>query len=157
MNTTHDDDATTWRDLADALTPQQIAYIEDWELHPDEPPMADGSRRPAEDRAAGLLLSAREFVQQNAAAALFADVPTPPDDGVHYPWEHYGDGVWQRFFYGTTRQVGDAEVVVSGLQLSDGSITRSIPVQSAESLDVETARLLAVALVNAADELERLS
>ena len=30
MNTTHDD-ATTWRDLVDQLTPDQIAYLELWE------------------------------------------------------------------------------------------------------------------------------
>jgi hypothetical protein len=41
MNT--DDDATTtWRDLADSLTPQQLAYIEGWDKHPELAPRADG-------------------------------------------------------------------------------------------------------------------
>jgi hypothetical protein len=31
MNTTHDDNATTWRDLADALTPEQIRRFERFE------------------------------------------------------------------------------------------------------------------------------
>jgi hypothetical protein len=28
VTTTHDDDATTWRDLADQMTPEQIAELE---------------------------------------------------------------------------------------------------------------------------------
>jgi hypothetical protein len=31
MSTIHDDDATTWRDLADQLTPEQMARIEESE------------------------------------------------------------------------------------------------------------------------------
>ncbi len=31
MTTTHDDNATTWRDLADQLTPEQIAKLEESE------------------------------------------------------------------------------------------------------------------------------
>jgi hypothetical protein len=31
MTTTHDDNATTWRDLADQLTPTQIAKLEEFE------------------------------------------------------------------------------------------------------------------------------
>jgi hypothetical protein len=157
MPTIHDDNATTWRDLADALTPHQVAYIENWEAHPEIPPMADGTSAPPEQRAAALLFTAREYVGQNAAGALFADVPPPPDPGTHYPWEHDGDGKWFRFFAGTTREIAGAQVVISGLQSVDGTITRTIAVDGdSESLDSGQARQLAALLIEAADELERL-
>lgn len=157
MSTTHDDNATTWRDLADALTPHQVAYIEDWEAHPELPPMADGKPAPYGAHQAGLLFTAREYVKQNAAAAYFADVAPPAEDGEHYPWEHDGDGKWFRLFYGTTRKVGDVQVMLSGLQGCDGTITRSISVDGdSESLEAMQARQIAAALLDAADELERL-
>ena len=34
MSTTPDNTAITWRDLADALIQEQIAYLQDWEHHP---------------------------------------------------------------------------------------------------------------------------
>lgn len=73
------DSATTWRDLADALTPQQVAYLEDWERHPGVLPRADGSAPTLLERQRALLFTAREFVGSNAAAALYADVAAPPD------------------------------------------------------------------------------
>lgn len=158
MNTTHDDNATTWRDLADALTPPQIAYLENWENHPEIPPMADGSAPPAEQHALGLLFAAREYVGHNAAAALYADVAPPPDDGQHHHWQHDGDGKWSRFFTGSTREVGDTTVIISGFQDSSGTITRSITVDGdAEDLDAAQAREVAAALLDAAAELDRLS
>jgi hypothetical protein len=157
MTTTHDDNATTWRDLADALTPHQIAYLENWEQHPEIPPMADWSAPPPERHAAALLFSAREYVGQNAAAALYADVAPPPEDGQHYPWEHDGDGKWFRFFAGTARELGETSVTITGLQSADGSIERTISIDgSDEGLDASTARQIAAALIEAADELERL-
>jgi hypothetical protein len=152
------DDATTWRDLADALTPHQIAYLENWESRPDLPPRADGSARPSAQHERALLFTAREYSGQNAAAALYADIAPPPEVGQHYPWEHFGDGTWTRFFVGTTRKVGSAEVMITGLQSSDGSIERSIGVDGAsDSLDASNARTLAAALLEAADELDRLA
>jgi hypothetical protein len=68
--------------------------------------MADGKPAPYGAHQAGLLFTAREYVQQNAAAALFADVPPPPDPGTLYPWENDGDGKWFRFFAGTAREIG---------------------------------------------------
>lgn len=153
-STAHDDNATTWRDLADALTPEQIAYIEHWETHPDDPPNVDGSPRPEAERQRSLLFIAREFVEQNAAAALFADVAPPPEAGHHHPWEHVGDGAWRRFFTGTSRKVGDVEVFVTGMQSSDDSIVRRINVAGAEDMSAADARATAALLIEAADELD---
>ncbi len=149
--------ATSWRDLADALTPQQIAELEYWEAHPEIPPRTDGSSPSAEDHARALLFSARTYLSQNAAGALFADVAPPPDEGVHYPWEHDGEGCWFRFFTGSDRKVDDTTVMINGVQQQDGTITRSICIDGeTESLDAATARRVAAAIVETADELERL-
>jgi hypothetical protein len=156
MSTTHNDRATTWRELADALTPEQIAYIEHWERHPELPPMADGSSRSAEKHADGLLFTAREYVGANAAAVMFADIAPPPEEGQHYPWSEHADGTWTRFFVGTTRNLGDVEVMINGIQSSDGSISRTINANAVDDLDASQARRLAALLVETADELDRL-
>lgn len=153
----HDDNATTWRDLTDALTPQQIAYIELWEGRPDEPPHADGSPRTEAEHAAGLLFQARQFVGQNAAAALYADVAPPPDDGEHHDWEDGGDGRWHRFFSGVSRTSGDVEVFITGFQYTDGSIERWVNTSAAESMSAADARQLAALLIEVADEVDKLN
>ncbi|WP_104183594.1 hypothetical protein [Mycobacterium avium] len=157
MTITPNENAMVWRDLADALTPQQIAYIEDWERRPQDPPRADGRMRTDEEHQASLLHAAREFVSSNVAGAIFADVAPPAEDGQHYPWEDAGDGKWTRFFVGTTRKLGDAEVFISGIQSSDGRINRSITISGAEDMDTEQARQFAVLLADAADEVDRLN
>jgi hypothetical protein len=154
MTTTHDDNATTWRELADALTPQQIAYIEDWERRPDIPPLADGSAKTDDAHQRALLFTAREFVGSNAAASLFADIAPPPEEGHHYPWENIGDDTWTRFFVGTSRKLGDVEVFISGIQSSDGAISRAIGVSAGEDMGATEARHLAALLIEAADELD---
>ena len=157
MTTTYDDNATSWRDLADALTPPQVAYHENWESLPDLPPMVDGSAAPPAEHERALLFTAREYVGRNAAAALYADVAPPPEDGRYYPWEHDGNGEWFRFFAGTTREVGKTAVTISGLQYVDGTIRRSVSVDGdSEGFDATRARLVAAALIEAAEELERL-
>lgn len=153
----HHDNASTWRDLQDALTPAQIAYLEDWEAHPEIPPRADGSSPSPEDHARALLFSARDYLSQNSAAAVYADVAPPPDDGVHYPWQPDGDGGWVRYFTGTDRKVGSTTVMINGMQHCSGSITRSICIDGeTEELDSSAARRVAAAMIEAADELERL-
>ena len=150
------DNATTWRDLADALTPQQLAYIEDWDKHPELPPRADGRVKTDDEHQKSLLFTARQFVGSNAAGALFADVAPPPDEGYRYPWEDAGDGTWTRFFVGMERELGDVRVFVSGIQSSDGSISRSISAEASDGMGAGEARQLAALLIEAADELDRL-
>ncbi|WP_460353538.1 hypothetical protein [Mycobacterium sp. ZZG] len=153
--TTHSDNVTTWRDLADALTPAQVSYLEQWESHPEVPPLADGvsaprktTQRPYYSRRANT--SARTLLR-----LLYADVAPPAEDGTYYPWEHIGDGRWIRFFTGTEREVGETTVRITGMQYADGTIIRTIT-GHCEDVDAATARLLAAALIEAADELEHL-
>lgn len=156
MPTIYDGDATTWRDLADALTPSQVDYLKDWERHPELPPRADGTARSDDEHQEALLFTAREFVGSNAAGAVFADVPPPPDAGQHYPWQETSDGGCTRFFVGTSRKLGGAEVLISGIQCSDGSISRSITANATEDMDATEARQLARLILEAADELDGL-
>lgn len=67
MTTTPDGAATTWRDLADQLTPDQVAKLEgyeaDWLMHARDP---------------GLMrVTARERATYNVIGALCAGVPEP--------------------------------------------------------------------------------
>lgn len=150
------DNATTWRDLADALTPQQVAYIEEWERHPELPPRADGKVKTAEQHQQTLLFVAREFLSSNTAAVILADVAPPPEEGHHHPWQNEGDGTWSRFFVGTVRTMGDVRVLIDGTQFSDGRITRAITTDASEGMGSAEARQLAAMLIEAADELDRL-
>jgi hypothetical protein len=59
MNTTHDDNATTWRDLADQLTPKQVASFECMERR-----LAEGGGGDHQARAS-LVEHAREYAQHN--------------------------------------------------------------------------------------------
>jgi hypothetical protein len=153
MATTHDD-AQTWRDLADTLTPEQVAYLENWERKPM--PGLDNDHRVHQR---GLLSAAQEFAGSNAAAAYYADVVEPPDARQVDAWMDEGDVCWLRRFDGTKRDVDNVTVHISGVQFSDGRIERTMIVSPNTFGDdgympAATARQLARALIEAADELE---
>jgi hypothetical protein len=148
MPTTHDDNATTWRDLTDQLTPKQQATLERYER--------DFANRniPA---TAELLAIARDSAQHTLSDQMFADLPMP--DGVRLAdhWQPDGDE-WMRAFDGTSRTVKDTHVEIVGEQRASGAIARCIHVFSdgTDDLHNDDARRLAAALVEAADELDRL-
>lgn len=162
MTTTPDNTATTWRDLADQLTPEQIAYIEHWESRPAEPPKADGSPRSVEQQRTALLFSARQFAAANTAAIAYSDI-APPAGAVDLDTWTAADGDGDmRFFTGTTRAVGSINVSILGWQYSDGRAVRTVRVESTDEyndgdMPAAQARLVAAALIEAAGEMERLS
>lgn len=80
MATSSSDDtaAATWRDLADQLTPEQVAYIELSEQHPV--PNADWTY---EAERQGYLFAAREMIDQNRAAVIYRHVLRPALAGRH--------------------------------------------------------------------------
>jgi hypothetical protein len=139
--TTPDDTAQTWRDLADQLTPAQIAQLE--RLEHDEPKV--------------LLEMARQWAAEKMTDAVPCDDVAPPAGAVRtFAWQR--DGNWFRDFEGTTRGGGQARVHICGRQQADGSLRRWITVRARylDALDASAARELAAALTDAADELERL-
>ncbi|SBS79254.1 conserved hypothetical protein [uncultured Mycobacterium sp.] len=143
--------AITWRDIADQLTPDQVEKLTTLE---------STSRSPADEVAEGLLEAARETAAANVVnSVIFGDVERPSDARRFcvFSDEMVEDGVWTRSFDGTQRKVADVEVYISGLQYADGRVERTIGIEARDEYDSETARRLAAALLEAADEVDRLS
>jgi len=170
MNTTHDDNATSWRDLADQLTPEQIARFARFEagamqsLHKrqQQPAPAGWVPESAESIARGFLAEARREAECNLNDTLF-DVPVPAGMDLEEVdhWEDDGTGTWTRLLHGETRNIEgfDAAVYLTGVQTQDGAVTWSlyVHVEDNHALTSDQLRALAANLVVAADELDRLS
>lgn len=116
--------------------------------------------RPTSDElAARLLKCAHNWAQ---AKVLFAHAELPAGATRTRGWTSDEDGVWSRTFEGTLRKIGTADtgypakLLTGGVQFSNGKITRSISVTANEGLTAAEARELAAALLEAADEIERL-
>lgn len=156
------DQTETWRDLADQLTPEQIAYMEKAEQHPVV--KADGSTFDAETQRGSLLFGAREFIQENTAAERFRHVQAPTcADQVDVWWPGDDDASWSRAWWGTTRVTeiaaasGPFTVMLTGTQWSDGRGQTGIAVGADDSpMTAAEARRLAAALAEVADELDAL-
>lgn len=154
MNTTHDDNATTWRDLADQLTDKQIARLTSME-----------SRAPAGwaagEAADALLNGAREYAEQNLmGTVVFGHIATPAAAREVFPWEDDGHGEWSRFFYGTRYTTAGQryDVETTGVQRADGSVKRAVYINApGDELTAKQAREAAALLIQAADELDRLA
>jgi hypothetical protein len=152
MTSDHGDTATTWRDLADQLTPQQIAELKTWEQKwPDEHN--------------GFLVEARSYAEQNLDDKLmFGHLDAPEGATRVWPAGKRMDGTWVREFSGTARLIAGVTVYIDGDQSVDGSVKRVLSVGVSDlregpggELSGEQARQLAAVLVEAADELDRLS
>jgi hypothetical protein len=154
MTTHHDNAATTWRDLADQLTPEQVEKLAAIERHSD---------MPADEMTATLLNGAREWATCNVVDHVaFGDVEPPPD-ATHCYLEEMHPGAWARCFDGTERKVcwsgacgvvSDVQVFISGQQYQDGHTVRSIGIDARDDYDAATARRIAAAIIAAADEIE---
>jgi hypothetical protein len=110
-------DATTWRDLADQLTPEQIRRFD----HQEAMAMRSLERKPAprgwvpqsaEEIAHGFLSEARWEAQQNLSDAMIG-IPAPAgaEEVVH--WEDDGDGNWTRDVHGQCRNVKGFDAAVT--------------------------------------------
>ena len=158
MTTTHDDHATTWRDLADQLTPEQIAGLEDCERRfktdgVDDDPRAQTS----------LLGFARQYAEHNLVDAAYADVVLPP--GASTDSEGWGKdlklgGYRRSLLWRSDGNPGDVSVDIDGWQRHDGSFTRHISLWGTDdggALTSAQARRIAAMLLDAANELDRLN
>lgn len=160
MTSTPDNTARTWRDLADQLTPEQVAELEYCERENVPPGLASPENH---------LNAARMMSRRNILQALCADV-APPADAVDEPseWEEWGDGYGRMYTaaqrrtgstgYGLTRREYQWEVDIYGVQFDDGRIDRYISVSVDDGpMTAAQARTFAAALLEQADELDRLS
>lgn len=144
----------SWRDLADRLTPLQIAQLEQVERQdvfgPD-----------------GLVRIARAEVRSNEAQQRFAHIPAPADAvDAPAPWAEFGQHAHSRIYTIFRRELdyrtpGMASAIVSALVLGeqfsdDRPIERGIYVDGdgLEGLTAARAREVAAAIVEAADVLD---
>ena len=146
MTTAHDNNATSWRDLADQLTEQQRATLARFEHDEDMP-------------AEMLLNFARDHIEARLTDIAYADVPIPPGDPSVGKWELNTAGGWSRSLLWAEFGEPEMSIDIDGTQQHDGTYTRLISVYLIEdgaSLTTAGARKLASLLVEAADELDRL-
>lgn len=148
MNSTNH--ATTWRDLAGELTPAQAErFAERDRLHGHEPGWQQL-----------LLDQAREHARGNRIdSERFGDVPVPEGADVVDHWQvDPVEGGWFRYIEGRRWQVDGVDAGVLGTQFPDGRIERCVRVE-ADALDLgaDGLRRIATALIEAAEELDRLS
>ena len=74
-----------------------------------------------------------------------------------YTWEdQWETGLWMRSFEGTERNIDEAQVFIAGCQYQDGRTVRNIIIEARDDYDVPTARRIAAAIIEAAEEIERL-
>jgi hypothetical protein len=137
---------TTWRDIADQLTPTQIRYLEGLEQDPPAGLLA----KPAQH-----LALARGWAIQNLEQCLHADV-APPSDAVEVgPWRKSPAG-WR------CRSIEPPEIGIAGLdialrvrgvQYTDGRVEYRLVLSGdgLNDLDPASARDVAAALMSAAE------
>jgi hypothetical protein len=165
MTTTHDDNATTWRELADQLTPEQIRRFDRQEsaamrMFQQKPQPRGWVPESAEDITRGFLNEARWEAQQNLNDKMInVAVPAGVVEVEH--WEDGGTGHWTRLVHAECRSVPgfDAAVYVNGVQTTDGAVTWSLYLhcEDRDDLTGDQVRQLAGHLLDAADELDRLN
>lgn len=157
-NAADNDNATSWRDLADQLTAEQVRSFDRIEAR---------SRRRAEFAANGdqivselaqqLLEEARQTARANLTDTLLG-IPVP--DGVESAdrWQDDGTGRLIRHVDGAQRSIdgANADVCIGGKQREDGSVDWHLSVYADGALNADQARALAVQLIEAADEMEQL-
>ncbi|OHV03947.1 hypothetical protein [Mycobacterium talmoniae] len=147
------EEATSWRDLADQLTPDQVAGLQQWDSNP---------RSMRHD--AALLGCARDFAKRNLLHTVHHDVPPPPDASSVSDWENPSDGDEAcRFFIGTVRgttvrvesfgfQSPGGDVKHRGIFIADRTADDHVTIE----IDADVARRLAADLLAAAAELDQL-
>jgi hypothetical protein len=159
-----ENNATTWRDIADQLTPEQITELEVSERgYRDRAqlpkPWYSTEPRSDSDITALMLHLARRHAADNLADEMYGGVPDPAGAVEVYGW---GADSETRVFDGSSWVVnledrgGVIEVRVQGEQQADGGVRREIAVHETD-LTVEQARRLADAIRAACDEAEQMN
>lgn len=145
------DNATSWRDLADQLTPRQIAALEHLER-------STAAHSPHVDVRAELLEAARDEAAHNLVIARFADVPVPAGAETDDSWSRDESGEWSRaVVWREFPSVGGVGLAVDGRQTSTGEVTPpqiTVFADLGAQLTGAEARELAAQLLEAADKLE---
>ena len=164
------DNVASWRDLADQLTDEQVAEIEYMERE-NIPPRVTAEQ--------GHLNYARMAAAHNLVQALHAGIPTPADLGKIRARSEFGfadatevddwtewdrlenQTIYARPYTASARDVGPVTVELAGVQYADGQVRRYILTRPNSfgndgEMTAAQARALAAALLDAADEIERM-
>jgi hypothetical protein len=166
------ENVTSWRDLADQLTPKQATRLEEIERDPVGHFCHIGPPMSRSEVQANLLRMARSYARDNLAGVLCAEVPDPAGALNVSDWSDWDTDAAIRYFSGR-RWVIDVDnpgeaihVVADGMQLSNGHIDRAITLSSSNTsrgwgpmnwntITPQQARQFAAALIDAADEVDR--
>lgn len=149
-----DDAATSWRDLADQLTPEQITRFEALER------TLKKTYGGVDDE---MLNEARWEAQQNLIDTVrFGHIAVPAGAQAAGHWEQAETGSWTRLLAVSNRSLdregGDTSVCVNGEQSADGTATWGLFVlaDDRKPLTSGQAREYAAMVLAAADELDAL-
>ena len=137
---------TTWRDIADQLSPTQVGHLEWLEQDPLNGLLA----KPAQH-----LVLARGWASENLEQSLHADV-APPADAVDVgPWLKSSAGVRTRSYRSVMTGLAGLDITLElrGSQHTDGRIQCRLGLAGSDlnNLSPAAARELAAALAAAAD------
>jgi hypothetical protein len=158
--------AKWWRELSDQLTVEQITEIE--KLERDSDRLVRLTRSPELGWTDDALISiARSYARENLLAAMIGPVPLPGGTESSNPWEEHDPSPY-RVIWGRRRAVhsrDDDEVIIqtSAIQFSDGGVDDGTVAESPAvhinncALTSWQARELAAALIEGADEADRLA
>lgn len=140
---------TTWRDIADQLTPAQVELLEWLEGDPLNGLLVGAKQH---------LKIARGWAGENLEQSLHADIPPPADAVEVGPWRKSNDGVRRRTYQSCVCGVGGRDITLElrGSQGTDGRIKgRMTLMGDLNDLGLTAARELAAALLAAADRIDR--
>ncbi len=133
---TRAEDAGYWRDLADQLTPEQVAELErteqSWErVAQSQSRYLRSASTSGDDQRRELLSMARLRAHENSVRAkldTLAPIAAPPDISDVHPWDeqHQDHGLWFRDFKAGAWPVEWRKIVIEGRQYEDGRCERAI-------------------------------
>jgi hypothetical protein len=97
--------------------------------------------------------------RMHSTPAELAAIPAPADAQYVQDWrDDFDTGDYDRYFRGTRRHVAGVDLHVTGFQAADGAASRDVHVFAVDvQLDPAALRKLAVAALDAADEVDRLA
>lgn len=149
---------STWRDIADQLTPEQVEQLRELERQVVWT-FEGGSASERHDEESDLLDKARRFARENLTAAFVGPVPLPAGAESAGAWEDFGSQPW-RVIWGPERFITDEVNVAScACQYADGSLDsgdRDGPSVfiGGYRVPVDRARVMVAALQECLDEID---
>ena len=140
---------TTWRDIADQLTPSQVESLE-W-LEGD--PLGGLLNKPEQH-----LMFARGWASENLEQSLHADIPPPAHAVEVGPWRKTKTGVRCRSYKSAETGIAGVDITleIHGSQHTDGHVECRLALTGDGLADLHptTVRQLAAALLEAVDRLD---